>query len=282
MTAPGGPLVLAHLSDLHLGAHDPGAVASVAADVAAVRPALTVVTGDCTMRARAPEFRLARDLLDRLPRPLLVVPGNHDLPLVSLARLAGPYRRYRRWISAELDPVVRLPGLTALGLQSTPAWRWKSGRISRRQSAAVRSVLGAAPAGDVRLLALHHPPRAPGLARLAGGRRLLRSVAAAHVDLLLVGHTHIPESHRAEQPQPRRAELSELRRAEPRRAEAAVSGWAGVIEVVAGTATSLRTRGAGRSWTVIRVSAESVAVEERRQTAAGWRTDRTTTYPRCT
>jgi len=260
MTAPSGPLVLAHLSDLHLGAHDPGAVASIVADVAAVRPALTVVTGDCTMRARASQFRQARDLLDQLPRPLLVVPGNHDVPLVSVARLAGPYRRYRRWISADLDPVVRLPGLTALGLQSTPPWRWKSGRISRRQSDAVRSVLGAAPAGDLRLLALHHPPRAPGLARLVGRRRLLRAVAAARVDLLLVGHTHVPESRRVE------VEASELE----------------AIEVVAGTATSLRTRGVGRSWTVIRVSVDSVAVEERRQTAAGWRADRTTRYPRCT
>src|SRR3712207_4359368 len=130
MPEAGAGLVIAHLSDLHLGAHDPAAVASVAADVAAVQPALTVVTGDLTMRARAWQFRLARDLLDRLPAPRLVVAGNHDLPLISVERLLTPYRRYQGLVQAELDPVLRLPGLTALGLQTTPRWRWKSGRVS--------------------------------------------------------------------------------------------------------------------------------------------------------
>jgi 3',5'-cyclic AMP phosphodiesterase CpdA len=50
-------LVIAHVSDLHLGAHDAVAVDTLPADVAAARPTLTVVTGDVTMRARAGEFR---------------------------------------------------------------------------------------------------------------------------------------------------------------------------------------------------------------------------------
>jgi 3',5'-cyclic AMP phosphodiesterase CpdA len=251
-------LVIAHLSDLHLGAHDPAAAASVAADVTALLPALTVVTGDLTMRARTGQFRLARDLLDRLPGPLLVIPGNHDVPLVSVARLLAPYRRYRRLIHAELDPVLRLPGVTAIGLQSTPRWRWKSGRVSRRQSEAVVAVLGSAPAGAVRVLALHHPPRAGGLARLAGRTRLMRAVASARADLILVGHTHVPV-----------AGLVELDATAHR-----------PIEVVAGTAVSLRTRGIGRSWTAIRVDETAVVVEERLQTATGWRTGAVRHFPR--
>jgi 3',5'-cyclic AMP phosphodiesterase CpdA len=257
MTAP---LVIAHLSDLHLGTEVRDAVASLPADVAAVRPALTVVTGDLTMRARVPQFRAARVLLDRLPQPLLVVPGNHDVPLVSAARLVAPYDRYRRWICAELDPVVRLSGLTALGLESTPRWRWKSGRVSRRQSAAVVSVLGAAPAGAVRLLALHHPPWAGGLERVAGRGRLCRALASARVDLLLAGHTHVPASS------PRRT--TEL-------------GYR-PVEVVAGTAVSRRTRGTGRSWTVIRVGANTIDVEERYHTAGGWSGGTCRSYPRGT
>jgi 3',5'-cyclic AMP phosphodiesterase CpdA len=254
----GGGLVIAHVSDLHLGAHDPAAVESVAADVAAVLPTLTVVTGDLTMRARTGQFRLARDLLDRLPAPLLVVPGNHDVPLVSADRLLAPYRRYRRLVQAELDPVLRLPGLTALGLQTTPPWRWKSGRVSRRQSDAVVEVLGSAPAGAVRVLALHHPPRAAGLARVAGRDRLMRALACARVDLVLAGHTHVP-----------RASLVELGTTAHR-----------PVEVVAGTAVSRRTRGTGRSWTVIRVDQTAVVGEERRQDATGWRTGAVWSFPR--
>jgi len=55
-----------------------------------------------------------------------------------------------------------------------------------------------------------------------------------------------------------------------------------VIEVVAGTATSRRTRGAGRSWTVLRVDDDAVDVEERCQVATGWVTGRRTRYPRRT
>jgi 3',5'-cyclic AMP phosphodiesterase CpdA len=251
-------LVIAHLSDLHLGAHDPAAVASVAADVAAVRPALTVVTGDLTMRARTGQFRLARALLDRLPAPLLVVPGNHDVPLVSVDRLVTPYRRYRRLVHPELDPVLRLPGLTVIGLHTSPPWRWKSGRVSRRQSEAVVAVLGSAPAGTVRVLALHHPPRAGGLARMVGRARLMRAVAAARVDLILAGHTHVP-------------------RADPVRLDGTAHE---PVEVVAGTAVSRRTRGTGRSWTAIRVDHTAVVVEERLQTTAGWRTGTVQRFPR--
>jgi 3',5'-cyclic AMP phosphodiesterase CpdA len=243
-------LVIAHLSDLHLGAHEPSAVASVAADVAAALPALTVVTGDLTMRARSGQFRLARDLLDRLPAPLLVVPGNHDVPLTGVDRLVGPYRRYRRLVHPDLDPVLRLPGVTVIGLHTSPWWRWKSGRVSRRQSEAVVTVLGSAPAGSVRVLALHHPPRAGGLARMVGRARLMRAVASARVDLILAGHTHMPG-----------ASLVELGGMVHR-----------PVEVVAGTAVSRRTRGTGRSWTVVRVGPAAVEVEERVQTAAGWRT----------
>jgi 3',5'-cyclic AMP phosphodiesterase CpdA len=251
-------LVIAHLSDLHLGAHDPAAVASVAADVAAVLPALTVVTGDLTMRARTGQFRLARELLDRLPEPLLVVPGNHDVPLVSADRVLAPYGRYRRLIHPELDPVLRLPGVAAIGLHTTPPWRWKSGRVSRRQSEAVVAALGSAPAGAVRVLALHHPPRAGGLARMVGRTRLMRAVASAGVDLILAGHTHVPA-----------ADLVEPGATDHR-----------PVEVVAGTAVSRRTRGTGRSWTAIRVHRTAIVVEERRQAATGWHTGAVHHFPR--
>jgi 3',5'-cyclic AMP phosphodiesterase CpdA len=261
MTRPDpAALIIAHLSDLHLGADDPAAVRSVAADVAAAGPALTVVTGDFTMRARVSEFRAARALLDRLPAPLLVVTGNHDLPLVSLARLIRPYARYRRWIEPELDPVVRLPGLVALGLQSMPRWRWKSGRVSRRQSDRVEAVLGTAPAGWVRLVAMHHPPWSAGLARVIGRAGLFRALATARVDLLLAGHTHVPTS----------------------RSVAVPGASHPLVEVVAGTTTSRRTRDdVGRSWTMIGIGADVVCVRERYQSAStGWVNGGETRYPR--
>jgi 3',5'-cyclic AMP phosphodiesterase CpdA len=206
-----------------------------------------VVTGDSTMRAREAEFAQARTFLDSLVAPLLVVTGNHDLPLVDLGRLVAPYDRYRAWLDANLDPRLDLPGLRALGLQSMPRWRWKNGRVSGRQSALVGAFLGAAPPGAVRLLALHHPPSARGWSRIAGRAALLRAAAAARVELVLAGHTHVPAS--------RRLDLA--------------PGY-GLVEVVAGTATSVRLRGAPRSWTVIRVEAARIHVDVRVEVDGRW------------
>ncbi len=236
---------IAHLSDLHFGVHDPAAASTLVADVAATAPDLTVVTGDLTMRARPGEFQLARAFLDRLPAPVLVVTGNHDLPLDSPQRLFRPYDRYRSFISAELDPVVHVPGLTAVGLQSMPWWRWKDGLVRRSQLALVDYTFAAAPPGDLRLVALHHPPSGR---TLLNGRKLLLTGA----DLLLAGHTHHPD----------------------------VRPTPGPVVVTAGTSTSRRTRGTPSSWSRITVEQGMVTVVERHFTAGGWRTGRLITVPR--
>ncbi|XVV08348.1 metallophosphoesterase family protein [Actinoplanes sp. CA-131856] len=239
-------VVVAHVSDLHLGAHDPRAAAGLVADVMAARPDLTVVTGDHTMRARAREFRPARALLDRLPGPLLVVLGNHDVPLLSKRRLLDPYGAYRSWITDQLDPVRRVPGLTALGLQSMPRWRWKNGRLTARQAGLARTVLGAAPEGDARLVALHHPPDE---GWLPGWERVRR---AGRPDLVLAGHTHVPR----------------------------VTPLYGCLLVVAGTATSHRVRGVPHSWSLISVSPGAFVVSERYLDDGGWYTARVVDVPR--
>ncbi|MFI1996381.1 metallophosphoesterase family protein [Actinoplanes sp. NPDC020271] len=236
---------IAHLSDLHFGVHDPEAASLLVADVTAWGPALTVVTGDLTMRARAGEFQLARAFLDRLPGPVLVVTGNHDLPLDHPWRLYRPYHRYRAFISADLDPVVRLPGVTAVGLQSMPRWRWKDGLVRRSQLALVESTFAAAPPDDLRLVALHHPPF--GRTLLNGGK-LLRAGA----DLLLAGHTHHPD----------------------------VRPMNGTTVVVAGTATSRRVRRTPPSWSRITSGDGVTTVTERHFVAGGWRTARLITVPR--
>jgi 3',5'-cyclic AMP phosphodiesterase CpdA len=257
----GGPVVIAHVSDLHLGAHDAVAVDTLPADVAAARPTLTVVTGDITMRARAGEFRQALALLSRLPEPRLVVPGNHDVPLdLVVTRLVRPFARYRAAFGTDGDPLLRLPGVTALGLNSMPRWRWKNGRVSGRQAAGVVESLGTAERCSVRLLALHHPPFAGGTARLFGRSKLVAALVGARVDLVLAGHVHLPRT---------------------RAVDLAADGRSHrLVEVVAGTATSRRTRGVGRSWSLILVDDRAVEVRERHQCGDGWRTVGTARFDR--
>ena len=76
--------VLVHLSDLHFGRIDRALLSPLARRVLALRPDLVVVSGDLTQRAKSAEFRDARRFLDTLPAPLLVVPGNHDIPYYNV------------------------------------------------------------------------------------------------------------------------------------------------------------------------------------------------------
>ena len=96
---------LVHLSDLHFGRVDAELLDPLVAAVAAATPALVVVSGDLTQRAREREFEEARDFLDRLPAPRLVVPGNHDVPLYRVwERFLSPLGKYRRIIEPDLEP----------------------------------------------------------------------------------------------------------------------------------------------------------------------------------
>jgi 3',5'-cyclic AMP phosphodiesterase CpdA len=249
-------VVIAHLSDLHFGAHDPASAESLVDDVAGVRPTVTVVTGDLTQRARPGQFSAAVDFLDRLPSPRLVVLGNHDVPLDSPTRFTSPYRRYLQHLRLDLDPVVDAEGVRVVGLQSMPRWRWKSGRVSRRQTDSVGRLLAAPEAGAssgprvLGVVALHHPVTPHGAATLVGRERLLTALARARVDLVLAGHTHRPHITSLELPD-------------------GSGSWC-VLEGVAGSATSTRLRGTPRSWTVYRIDATTITVEERFESAAGW------------
>lgn len=244
-------VTLAHLSDIHMGAADPEVLDHIVGDVSDQRPDAVIVTGDLTMRARSHEFAAARAFLDRLPRPQLIVLGNHDVPLYQLAeRMTEPYGRFVRGAADHLDPELDVEGATILGLQSMPRWRWKSGRVSHRQTRLVRDVLGTAPSEDLRVLALHHPPSATGLETVWRAEGLRRAMADARVDLVLAGHTHVPTV--TEFPVHHGPRLARI------------------VEVVCGTSTSTRTRGAPVSWMLIRADAQEITVTARVVSDDGW------------
>ena len=99
---------IVHLSDLHFGRTDDALLTPLASVIAKLAPDLVAVSGDLTQRARTTEFQAARDFLDRLPEPQIIVPGNHDVPLHNVfTRFIGPLDKYRRYITGDLEPVVQ-------------------------------------------------------------------------------------------------------------------------------------------------------------------------------
>lgn len=191
-----------HLSDIHFGAVDARLVEPVLALAHDLRPDATVVSGDLTQRARASQFAAARAFLDRLPFPVLCVPGNHDMPLHNLAlRLAAPFARYRAAMGPELEPMVTLPGAVLQGVNTADPLVWKAGRLRPASAQRLAQSFAAAPPGTTRIAVMHHAPvpAADGTpADMANPAAALAALAVAGADVVLSGHTHMPHSGFAE------------------------------------------------------------------------------------
>ena len=98
-----------HASDLHFGAHHaPERARALLASIGAIAPDVVAISGDLTQRATAPQFRAALAFLGEICVPIVVVPGNHDLPLHHVAlRLLAPRARWCRFLGPDLSPGVR-------------------------------------------------------------------------------------------------------------------------------------------------------------------------------
>lgn len=188
---------LAQLSDLHFGAEDARAIAQAAEWIRAERPDALVVCGDLTQRGKRREFEAARAWLEAFDLPRLVVPGNHDTPLLNLpARMSDPFERYRDYFGAA-SPDLELGDWQISGLNTARGWQaranWAEGVVNledfagRLQDATPRQII-----------VCHHPFRSPPQTPLRTSTR--RGEAAetllqeSPARLLLTGHVHAPSA----------------------------------------------------------------------------------------
>ena len=159
------------------------------------RPDVVVISGDLTLRARPEQFREARAFVDRIPAPVVVVPGNHDVPLFRFwERAFAPFAAYRRHFAAELEPVYRDDGLCIVGINTAYNWTHKSGRITRRRLREVGELLASVPDGVFKVVVAHHhlipPPNFGTQSVLANAREAIDLFSTVGVDLILSGHHH--------------------------------------------------------------------------------------------
>lgn len=191
-------LTLLHVSDLHFGppyVHRVGVALLEAA--AALTPDVIVASGDFTQRAKEEQFAAARDFLDRLPPvPLVVVPGNHDIPLFrARERIFSPYKLYRKYICSELDSALRLDGAVVVALNSTDPLRTvTNGRIEPAQLQFCADAFRAASDDAVRIVVAHHhfapAPDYEGGQVMPRAKRAIDRFTALEVELILGGHLH--------------------------------------------------------------------------------------------
>lgn len=236
---------LLHLSDLHFGRVDTSLVEPLVTAAQELRPDLLVVSGDFTQRARRVQYRAARAFLLRMPRPQLVVPGNHDIPLWDIVRrFANPLGRYRHYISDELMPYFQDDEIAVLGLNTARSLTRKYGRINERQIEQASALFAPAGGDLVKVVVTHHPFDLPpgSQSRLVGRAAMaMRGLAAVGVDLILSGHLH----------------LQHVGLTAPRYN---IEGYSALVAQT-GTTISTRGRGEANSFNVIRIAFPRITVE---------------------
>jgi 3',5'-cyclic AMP phosphodiesterase CpdA len=185
---------IVQLADLHFGTEDPGAMEAAADLIAGMKPDALLICGDLTQRGKQSEFAASKVWLDQFEMPQLVVPGNHDTPLLNaVSRVSRPFSRFTRYFSDRTAP-VDIGGWRAAGLNSARGWQartnWAEGSINPAHLSVALDEIGERPG----ILVCHHPLKPPATAplrtRTVRGARASAAVAKSPVKLVLSGHVH--------------------------------------------------------------------------------------------
>lgn len=222
-------LTIAHISDLHAGSpyFVPSLMDRVVIEINELAPKAVLCTGDLTEMGFRQDYVVAREYLERIEAPLVVIPGNHDarnVGYVHFEELIGP-----RWQTVQLDDITIVavdstePDLDH-GQVGRARYDWLKGQYARPSA--------------FRIFMLHHhllPVPGTGRERniVYDAGDLLEVLQECAVNLVLSGHKHVPYAWRLER----------------------------LFVVNAGTCSSLRLRGHTKAcYNVIRVEDDRVQV----------------------
>jgi 3',5'-cyclic AMP phosphodiesterase CpdA len=205
-----------HVSDLHFGRPTvPEQIEAIEGIIQERRFDVVAISGDLSQRAQAGEFQRAQAFIRDANRvsKTIVVPGNHDVVWWKAPFGVGSDRRmyesYREYISEDLEPVLRVPGATFVGLNSahgvtrhTLTWRVRDlsiiGAIRRSQIDRAREEFDGSPPNAARVVVMHHNPvkgELSGRHGLKDTRKVLGAFAQIGVDLVICGHDHQEAVH---------------------------------------------------------------------------------------
>ncbi|PZW45856.1 3',5'-cyclic AMP phosphodiesterase CpdA [Humitalea rosea] len=243
---------IALLADLHFGAHDPALVSALEEDIALMAPDVVAVAGDLTYRARPEEFTAAARFLGGLGLPVVAVPGNHDIPSLSLFdRFLDPFRDWRLAMGPEMEPAWSNAEVGLLGLNTVrrAALRkdWSAGRVSPPQLQRLAVRAAALPGRLLFVVAHHpflHPPGNETRGKLGRAPLALAAFARLGITAVLTGHLHRPT---------------------------VIANPGAPLLVITGTAVSWRRPpGAQNAWSLIETAERGVIVSHRAHGPAGF------------
>jgi len=205
-----------HVSDLHFGRPAvPTQIDAIEEAIQREKFDVVAISGDLSQRARAGEFQRAKAFLRDAQKvsKTITVPGNHDVmwwksPL-GLGDGDAMYRNYKQFISGDLEPVLRVPGATFVGLNtsqgvsfSTLTWNVRDisiiGHLREEQFDIAEEEFEGGPKENARVIVMHHNPVKGELSQrhgLKATKKILGRFAQMGVDLILCGHDHQESVH---------------------------------------------------------------------------------------
>lgn len=248
------------MSDLHFGRPAvPEQIEAIEQTIQDETFDVVAISGDLSQRARAGEFQRAAVFIrdaQKVSRTI-TVPGNHDVkwwraPL-GVGDRGSIYENYMRFISADLEPVLFMPGATFVGMNTshgvtarTLTWNFRDisiiGDLREEQFDVADEGFRGGKVTDARVIVMHHNPVKGELSQRHGLKRtkkILGRFAAMGVDLVLCGHDHQESVHYIEHTKK------------------------GTVISTAGTVSSRSRGGRPSSVNVIAVSAKTIEVTTR-------------------
>lgn len=200
--------LLAHISDLHLGKHDPSVLERVIELVNERDPDLILMTGDVLESWSPRDYDMTGKLFAKFKADILPNPGNwdekrggeimfrkHPFFLERFKKYTVKTRAFGRMLSYPL--LKEVDDITFIAFDSTEA-DLSDGEIGLEQIIKAEYMLDEAGDEKLRIMTMHHQLTSfPGLAAVSAVRdcgNALRFAFKNGIDMVLGGHKHIPRA----------------------------------------------------------------------------------------